>query len=51
LVSGSNPLAATSKTDSSPIDQSTAENPQAHLHAIDEQGISLKQAIDGFLLT
>jgi hypothetical protein len=34
-----------------PIDHGTLQNSQAYLHAVDEQGISLKQAIDGFLLT
>ncbi len=51
LVDGSNPSAATSKTTSHPIDQRTTQNSLAYPHAIDEQGISLKQAIDGFLLT
>lgn len=51
MVTGSNPVAATSKTPSFPIEQGTTENSQAFPHAINEQGISLKQAIDGFLLT
>ena len=44
LVTGSNPVAATSKPLSSLIDQGTTKNPQAYLYAIDEQGITLKQA-------
>ena len=51
LVDGSNPSAATNKLLSSTIDQGTTRNLQACPHAIDEQGIPIKQAIDGFLLT
>jgi len=44
LVSGSNPLAATSKTNSHPTDQSTTQDIHAYSHVTVEQGISLKQA-------
>jgi len=51
LVDGSNPSAATSSYKSSQVNQVTNQNQQAYPRLPIEEGIHLKQAIDGFLLS
>jgi hypothetical protein len=49
LVAGSNPAAATNKHKSSLTDQGITQIPQAYPHVNSKQGISLEQAVKGFL--
>jgi hypothetical protein len=51
LVTGSNPVAATTKYKSASIDQGTGQNPQTYLAVSTEQGITLKQAVNSFLIS
>jgi len=48
LFAGSNPAAATSKCKPSLTDQGINQNQQAYSHANYDQGIQLKQAVEGF---